>query len=86
MNLQELADLPYAGMAEKELKKAGHWNEYAGLEEKQWNVTVEVARLVYSKEDIVVYAHTEEQAAELAEKEFDDCEEAEATIIKEAQE
>lgn len=85
MNLQELADLPYAGMAEKELKKTGHWNEYAGLEEKQWSVTVEVGRMEYTDEKVTVYAHTEEEAAELAEKQFDDCEEADATIIKEVQ-
>lgn len=85
MNLQELADLPYAGMAEKELKKAGKWDEYAGCEEKQWTVTVVTETIVYDTQIVTVYAHTEDEAAELAEKEFDDCENAEATIIKEVE-
>lgn len=69
MNLQELADLPYAGMAEKKLKEAGKWDEYAGQEEKEWIVTVDIEIKSYETETVKVMARSEEEACEKAELE-----------------
>ena len=57
-NLHDLANMTGAGNATKELKKSGHWDEYAGLEYVKWAAIV--------TGDVEVFARTEKEASEIA--------------------
>ena len=47
INLHELANMPGAGKATKELQKAGHWDEGAGKPVKDWLVEVRGKNIYY---------------------------------------
>ena len=67
MTPQELINLPNAGQAEAQCVKDGHWEEDAGKEYTNWQVTVE--GYVLESETIPVRARSEEEAYEEAAEE-----------------
>jgi hypothetical protein len=72
MTPQELMDLPYAGMAEKRLRKAKKWDEWNGLPYKDFKVNVEYRYEETDDQWVSVKARCDEEAEELA------CEEVES--------
>jgi hypothetical protein len=85
VNLQELINQPGAGKANAALKKEGlwdEWDEWAGMKEKEWDVTV--SGVIYKTKKYEVTARCEEEAMEKAEEmacsDFDDDINAEEAI------
>lgn len=68
MTPQELIDLPYAGMAEKELRKSKRWDENLGKMDVEWRVEVSYdIQVVESETDIVIVkARSKEEACDIA--------------------
>lgn len=66
MTPQQLIDLPYAGMAQRQAIKDGNWDEHAGLPLKKWRVDVEYQIKTDEKDTIIVEAYTEAHALEVA--------------------
>lgn len=91
MTPQQLMDLPYVGMAEKQLRKQGDWDDIAALVDGETDMefTVEVSGTYYpemQRQTFTVIAKTEEEAMDEAEdmSDFDEIEDAKITAIKEA--
>lgn len=59
IDLHELANMPGAGRAAAALKKAGHWDEYEGLPQKDFSVKYEVR----TKGSVTVRARHENEAS-----------------------
>lgn len=64
INLHELANMPGAGNATKELQKAGHWDEDAGKESKKY--IVKLSATVSYDETYIVDARSVVEAEEKA--------------------
>ncbi len=82
MTPQELIDLPGYGKAIPHLKKQGHWDEYAGLEYREFAVALEAEIKV--EDTIIIRARHEDEAEELAVKKFSDthdCDEIDVETI-----
>ncbi|KZL02167.1 hypothetical protein PsAD5_00116 [Pseudovibrio sp. Ad5] len=89
-NLQDLADMPGAGVAQTELMRLGFWDELRGGDARKWQVSV--TGYVEETRTYEVSAHSAEEAMEKAEeaatKDFDDedsIEAEDAELIQEAQ-
>ena len=65
-NLHDLINIKGAGNAEKELKKQGHWDEYAGLEYVDWQVKADVVVREDDHHVVTVSARSEEEAEKKA--------------------
>lgn len=83
MTPQDLMNLPYAGMAEKQLRKDGRWDDAVAFDdETEFKVTVKV-KGYYEPEletqRVTVTAASEEEAFDLANdlSDFDDVTDAE---------
>ena len=64
VNLHELANMPGAGSATKELQKAGHWDEDAGKSVKRY--VVELRATIYHDETYILDARSEDEAKKKA--------------------
>ncbi len=91
MTPQELINIPYAGMAEKQLRKQGDWDDTAVTVDGETDMefTVEVSGTYYpqlERQTFTVIAKTEEDALDQANdmSDFDEIEDATVTAIKEA--
>lgn len=75
INLHELANMPGAGNAAKELQKAGHWDEDSGKPVKNWivGVTGKTTYYIEARSE----AEAEEKALKSANHDFDEIEEIE---------
>lgn len=79
VNLHDLANNAPFGRAATVLRKAGLWDDYAGLPEKEYVVTLEVK----SVEVVVIKARHEDEAATLAERMASVHDEAEVVEVEE---
>ncbi len=68
-NLTDLINLKGAGNAAKALKKSGHWDEYAGLKYKDYEVEYPVT--INAARKVIVKARTKDEAEEKAFKSID---------------
>jgi hypothetical protein len=66
MTPQQIMDLPYAGMAEKQLRKQKNWDEYAGLPEQEYQVKVDYEIIEVASDYVLVKARHEDEAGEMA--------------------
>ena len=71
-NLHDLANMTGAGNATKELKKSGHWDEYAGLEYKKYRVWSNVSVYEEIEHYVDVKARTSDEAELLAQDDMRD--------------
>jgi hypothetical protein len=82
VNLHDLINQRGAGKANALLQKEGLWDEWAGMKEKEWDVTV--SGVIYETKKYEVTARCEEEAMEKAEEmassDFDDDINAEEAI------
>lgn len=70
MTPQELIDLPGYGKAKPHLIKQRQWDEYAGLEYREFSV--DLSATVTVEDTIIVKARHEDEADEIAAKKFAD--------------
>lgn len=70
MTPKQLIDLPGYGKAIPHLKKQGKWDEYAGLEYRDFAVELEAEIKV--EDTIIIRARHEDEAEDLAVKKFAD--------------
>lgn len=69
VNLHEIINHPGFGWAKKVLKDRGLWDEYAGLEAREYRVWVEYSE---GEETVTVIARCDEEAEELACQKIED--------------
>lgn len=72
VNLHEIINHPGFGWAKKVLKRQGLWDEYGGLEAREYRVWVEYSVMHEGKETVTVIARCDEEAEELACKKIED--------------
>ena len=69
MDLQTLIDMPGAGNANKAVMKAGKWDEYVGMAERKFAVSV--SGTVSVSQSYIITARHPDEADELACQKFD---------------